>query len=99
MTTDDVAIYPQFGTACNLLDKLASNRFPTAVRPLVSAHAEAAIPLTELTGEPLTLGDADRSKSFDDTVRDYLKAELTNHAEDERAAILDRAEALLQEMT
>jgi len=49
-------------------------------------------------GEPLTLGDADRSKSFDDTVRDYLKAELTNHAEDERAAILDRAEALLQEM-
>ena len=28
-----------------LLDKLASNRYPNAVTPLVSAHAEAAIPL------------------------------------------------------
>lgn len=45
LDTDDVSLYPQFGSACTLLDKLASNRFPNAVTPLVSAHAEAAIPL------------------------------------------------------
>jgi hypothetical protein len=45
LDTDDVSLYPQFGTACALLDKLASNRYPNAVTPLVSAHAEAAIPL------------------------------------------------------
>jgi hypothetical protein len=45
LDTDDVSLYPQFGNACALLDKLASNRFPNAVMPLVSAHAEAAIPL------------------------------------------------------
>lgn len=45
LDTDDVSLYPQFGTACALLDKLASNRYPNAVVPLVSAHAEAAIPL------------------------------------------------------
>ncbi|HEX8342267.1 MAG TPA: DNA double-strand break repair nuclease NurA [Tepidisphaeraceae bacterium] len=41
----DTSLYPQFGTLCALLDKLASNRYPNAVTPLVSAHAEAAIPL------------------------------------------------------
>lgn len=45
LDTDDVSLHPQFGTACALLDKLASNRYPNAVTPLVSAHAEAAIPL------------------------------------------------------
>jgi hypothetical protein len=45
LDTDDVSLYPQFGTICALLDKLASNRYPNAVTPLVSAHAEAAIPL------------------------------------------------------
>lgn len=45
LETDDISLYPQFGTACALLDKLASNRYPNAVTPLVSAHAEAAIPL------------------------------------------------------
>jgi len=45
LDTDDVSLYPRFGAACALLDKLASNRFPNAVTPLVSAHAEAAIPL------------------------------------------------------
>lgn len=45
LDTDDISIYPQFGTAFALLDKLASNRYPNAVTPLVSAHAEAAIPL------------------------------------------------------
>ncbi len=42
---EDVSLYPQFGRACALLDKLASNRYPNAVTPLVAAHAEAAIPL------------------------------------------------------
>lgn len=45
LDTDDVSLYPQFGAACALLNKLASNRYPNAVTPLVSAHAEAAIPL------------------------------------------------------
>jgi hypothetical protein len=43
--TSDVTLYPQFGTVCALLDKLATKRFPNAVAPLVSAHANAAIPL------------------------------------------------------
>lgn len=29
----------------NLLDKLVSNRYPNSISPLISAHAEAAIPL------------------------------------------------------
>ncbi len=45
LDNDDISLYPQFGTACTLLDKLASNRYPNAITPLVSAHAEAAIPL------------------------------------------------------
>jgi len=45
LDTDEIGLYPQFGAACALLDKLASNRYPNAVTPLVSAHAEAAIPL------------------------------------------------------
>ncbi len=49
-------------------------------------------------GEPLTIGDADHNKSFDDTVRQYLSNELVNHSEEERAAILERAESLLREM-
>jgi hypothetical protein len=43
--TDDISIYPSFGTVCSLLDDLASSRFPNALSPLVSAHAHAAIPL------------------------------------------------------
>ncbi|MDD5198717.1 MAG: DNA double-strand break repair nuclease NurA [Terrimicrobiaceae bacterium] len=42
---DDVALYPQFSTACALLDKLVTSRYPNALSPLVSAHAQAAIPL------------------------------------------------------
>lgn len=45
LDSDDTSLYPQFGAACALLDKLASNRYPNAVTPLVAAHAEAAIPL------------------------------------------------------
>jgi hypothetical protein len=42
---NDVALYPQFGTACALLDKLVSSRFPNSLSPLISAHSHAAIPL------------------------------------------------------
>jgi DNA repair exonuclease SbcCD nuclease subunit len=47
--------------------------------------------------DPLTIGEAPRGKSFEDTVRDYLKAELVNHPDDERDAVLARAEELLRE--
>ena len=43
--TDDVTLYPRFATACALLDKLVTSRFPNALSPIVSAHAQAAIPL------------------------------------------------------
>jgi hypothetical protein len=47
-------------------------------------------------GPALTLGEADRAKSFEETVRDYLKQELINHAEADRDAVLARAEALMK---
>jgi hypothetical protein len=43
--SDDISLYPQFANICTLLDRLVSSRFPNAVTPIVSAHAEAAIPL------------------------------------------------------
>jgi hypothetical protein len=43
--SDDTSLYPQFSAICSLLDRLVSSRFPNAVMPLISAHAEAAIPL------------------------------------------------------
>ena len=42
---DDPALYPQLGTMLALLDKLVSSRYPNALAPIVSAHAQAAIPL------------------------------------------------------
>ena len=45
----------------------------------------------------LAVRDNGRGKSFEETVRDYLGTELTNHADDERKALLERAERLLQE--
>lgn len=45
LDSDDVSLYPRFATACALIDKLASSRFQNALTPLVSAHAQAAIPL------------------------------------------------------
>lgn len=45
LATDDVSTYPQFGSACALLDAVASSRFPNSISPLISAHANAAIPL------------------------------------------------------
>ncbi|HEV3145400.1 MAG TPA: exonuclease SbcCD subunit D [Gemmataceae bacterium] len=52
---------------------------------------------TSALGAALTTGDNGRSKSFEETVREYLNAELVNHADDERNALLERAEKLLQE--
>lgn len=43
--SDDVSIYPRFSAVCSLLDRLVSSRFPNAISPLISAHAEASIPL------------------------------------------------------
>ncbi|HLW68933.1 MAG TPA: exonuclease SbcCD subunit D [Gemmataceae bacterium] len=48
-------------------------------------------------GAALTTGDNCRSKSFEETVREYLGTELVNHAEEERDALLERAEKLLKE--
>lgn len=37
--------FPRLGELMNVLDELVSSRYPNSVSPLVSAHAEAAIPL------------------------------------------------------
>lgn len=37
--------FPRLADILNLLNKLVSNRYPNSVSPLISAHAEAAIPL------------------------------------------------------
>lgn len=44
--TDDVAVYPNFGRVCRLLDQLVSSRYPNSLGPIIAAHAQAAIPLT-----------------------------------------------------
>lgn len=38
--------YPRLGDVTALLDEMVSNRYPDSVSPLISAHAEAAIPLS-----------------------------------------------------
>src|SRR5207244_9313632 len=45
LNTDDPAAFQKFGTVCALLDKLVTSRFPNALGPIVSAHAQASIPL------------------------------------------------------
>jgi hypothetical protein len=45
LDTDEPSAFPQFGTVCELLDKLVTSQFANALAPLVSAHAQAAIPL------------------------------------------------------
>jgi hypothetical protein len=37
--------YPRLSDALNLLDQLVSSRYPNSLSPLISAHAEAAIPM------------------------------------------------------
>jgi hypothetical protein len=43
--TAEPSQYPRLADAIGLLDQIVSSRFPNAVVPLVSANAEAAIPL------------------------------------------------------
>jgi NurA domain len=45
LDSDDISLYPRFGAACALLDKVVSSRYPNSVSPLITAHAHAAIPL------------------------------------------------------
>jgi hypothetical protein len=45
LDSDDINLYPQFAAVCSLLDRLVSSRYPNALSPIVSAHAQAAIPL------------------------------------------------------
>jgi len=45
LDSSNIGLYPQLPLACELLDKLISSRFPNALSPIVSAHAQAAIPL------------------------------------------------------
>ena len=46
-------------------------------------------------GPSLAPADAERTQSFAETVRGYLGSELQNHTDEERAALLELAEALL----
>ena len=45
LTTANPDQFPRLADLMNLLDELVSSRYPNSVSPLVSAHAEAAIPL------------------------------------------------------
>lgn len=45
LLTDEPVVFPRFATVCALLDKLVTSRFPNALAPIVSAHAQASIPL------------------------------------------------------
>lgn len=47
-------------------------------------------------GVPLTLGEADRSRSFEEVVRGYLAQELVNHPEADREAVMRRVNDLLE---
>jgi hypothetical protein len=45
LASDDPSHFPQFGAVCALLDKLVTSRLPNALGPIMSAHAQASIPL------------------------------------------------------
>jgi DNA repair protein SbcD/Mre11 len=51
---------------------------------------------TSRAGPTLVIGEADRSKSFGETVRGYLSTELMNHTDAEREELLRLAEELIQ---
>jgi DNA repair protein SbcD/Mre11 len=46
----------------------------------------------------LAIGEPARGKSFEDTVRDYLRQELTNHEDVLRETVLARAEEMMREV-
>jgi hypothetical protein len=45
LDTADPSLHTRFGSACALLDRVASSRYSNSVSPLISAHGHAAIPL------------------------------------------------------
>lgn len=45
LESSDIALYPQFGTICSVLDRLASSQATNTLAPIISAHAHAAIPI------------------------------------------------------
>jgi exonuclease SbcD len=49
-------------------------------------------------GPTLIVGEASRTKSFEDTVRDYLTQELSNHSVELSQAVLQQAEELMKEV-
>jgi exonuclease SbcD len=49
-------------------------------------------------GPALTVGEPSSARSFEDTVREYLTQELTNHEDALRDAVLARAEVLMKEV-
>jgi exonuclease SbcD len=53
---------------------------------------------TGALGPTLVAGEAAPAKSFEDTVRDYLRQELANHPPEDGDAVLCLAEQLLQEV-
>ncbi|MDR2409349.1 MAG: DNA double-strand break repair nuclease NurA [Bacteroidales bacterium] len=58
--------FARLGDILELLDQLASNRYPNSISPLISAHAEAAI--------PLNLG----RRLFDDIAKEITKNSVLN---------------------
>lgn len=50
-------------------------------------------------GPALTIGSVPPAKAFEDTVRDYLAAELQNHPVADRDAVMELADGLLAEST
>jgi len=62
--TAELAQFPRLGDACTLLNNLVSNRYHNSIIPLISAHAEAAI--------PLSLG----KRIFDDIAREISEREV-----------------------
>ena len=52
---------------------------------------------TGALGPTLSAGDADRSKGFAETVREYLRQELLNHADEDRDALLAIADELIKD--
>jgi exonuclease SbcD len=50
-------------------------------------------------GKSLVIGEPVRTKSFEDTVRDYLDQELCNHGDELRQSVLEKVEALMREVT
>jgi hypothetical protein len=45
LDTANPSKFSRLADIMNLLDQLVSSRYPNSISPLVSAHAEAAIPL------------------------------------------------------